>query len=77
MLNSYITKMMSSSYILPKTLIALQFDNQNMFKPMLCAYDLGYTYCVNVSVIGEHNVNVYKISPTFNVLIENQINTVA
>jgi hypothetical protein len=52
MLNSYITEMMSSSYILPKTLIALQFDNQNMFKPMLCAYGLGYTYCVNVSVIG-------------------------
>jgi hypothetical protein len=69
MLNSYITEMMSSSHILPKTLIAPQFDNQNMFKPMLCAYGLGYTYCVNVSVVGEHNVNVYKISPTFNVLI--------
>jgi len=55
--------MMSSSYILPKTLIALRFENQDMFKPMLCAY------CVNVSVIGEPNVNVYKISPTFNVLI--------
>jgi hypothetical protein len=56
-------EMMSSSYILPKTLIALRFENQDMFKPMLCAY------CVNVSVIGEPNVNVYKISPTFNVLI--------
>jgi hypothetical protein len=69
MLNTYIMEIMSSSYTLPKTLIPLQFHNQNMFKPMLCAYGLGYTYCVNVSVIGEHNVKVYKISPTFNVLI--------